>query len=115
MLFRSLGFNLGIEIMQLIIVALVLPPLTLLARSGRYQTLRVVAAGATAVAAVGWLAARVGFPNPVAAAADRLGVIAIPVVVALWLVALCVACADRRRAAAAQQLAGAANMPASVA
>jgi len=110
-----LGFNLGIEIMQLIVVALVLPPLTLLARSGRYQTLRVVAAGATTVAAVGWLAARVGFGNPVAAAADRLGVVAISVVLTLWLVALLVARADRRRRpAAAPHPAAAVNVPASL-
>jgi len=109
-----LGFNLGIEIMQLIVVALVLPPLVLLARSGRYQTLRVVGAGATAVAAVGWLAARTGFSNPIAAAADRIGIIAVPVVVALWFVALNVARADRRRAEAARQPATAATMPASL-
>lgn len=97
-----LGFNLGIEIMQLIIVAAVLPPLILLARSGRYQTLRVVAAGATAVAAVGWLAARTGFPNPVAALADRIGVVGIPVVLALWLVALLVAHSGRQQLPAAR-------------
>ncbi len=82
-----LGFNLGIEAMQLIVVALVLPPLILLARCGRYRTLRVVASLATGVAAAGWLAARIGAANPVAVAADQLGVVSLPVVLTLWLVA----------------------------
>ena len=80
-----LGFNLGIEAMQLAVVALVLPPLILLARAGRYHRLRVVAALATAVAAVGWLGARLGLDNPVADVADQLGVIALPAVAGLWL------------------------------
>ncbi|HEX8509277.1 MAG TPA: HupE/UreJ family protein [Propionibacteriaceae bacterium] len=91
-----LGFNLGIEAMQLIVVALVLPPLILLARANRYHRLRVVAALATAVAAAGWLGARLGFDNPVATVADRLGVIALPGVAGLWLAALVVTL-DRKR------------------
>jgi hypothetical protein len=83
-----LGFNLGIEAMQLVVVALVLPPLILLARTGRYSRLRVTASAATALAAAGWLAARLGQPNPVAGLADRLGVIGLPIVLSLWLFAL---------------------------
>jgi hypothetical protein len=83
-----LGFNLGIEAMQLLIVTVVLPPLILLARSGHYRGLRLVAATATAVAAVGWLGDRLGVANPIASAADHLGVISVPVVMALWLIAV---------------------------
>lgn len=83
-----LGFNLGIEAMQLIVVGLVLPPLVLLARSDHYRMLRTVAAAATAVAAVGWLGARLGLPNPVADVADRMGGAALPAVAGLWLAAL---------------------------
>jgi hydrogenase/urease accessory protein HupE len=83
-----LGFNLGIELMQLAVVALVLPPLVLLARAGRYTTLRNAAAGLTGVAAVGWVMARLGWSNPVADLADRLGSVSAPVVVLLWVVAL---------------------------
>lgn len=79
-----LGFNLGIELMQLLIVAAVLPPLVLLARAGRYRALRTTASAITAVAALGWLAARLGHPNPLADLADQLGVLSIPVVIALW-------------------------------
>ncbi|WIN00140.1 HupE/UreJ family protein [Actinoplanes oblitus] len=94
-----LGFNLGIEAMQLIIVVLVLPPLILLARANRYRTLRLVAAAATAVAAAGWLAARIGLPNTVANLADRIEILAIPVVLGLWLVALAITIRDRRQQA----------------
>ncbi|GLY32284.1 membrane protein [Kineosporia sp. NBRC 101731] len=95
-----LGFNFGIEAMQLVIVALVLPPLILLARAERYQTLRIVAAVATAVAAVGWLGARVGIANPVADVADRIGILGLPVIAALWAVALILVLHDRRRSPA---------------
>lgn len=91
-----LGFNLGIEAMQLLIVALVLPPLVLLARTRAYQGLRVVAAGAIAVAATGWLVARLGHANPVATAADGIGGVAVPVVVVLWLVAAVAAVVSAR-------------------
>ncbi|MEF2977336.1 HupE/UreJ family protein [Subtercola sp. YIM 133946] len=85
-----LGFNLGIEAMQLAVVALVLPPLIVLSRTRtrRYSVLRAMAAVATAVAAVGWLVARIGFANPVATMADAIGVLSIPVVAGLWLAAL---------------------------
>lgn len=83
-----LGFNLGIELMQLLIVAVVLPPLVLLARADRYRALRTTAAMITAVAALGWLAARLGQPNAVAGLADQLGVLSVPVVIALWAAAL---------------------------
>jgi hydrogenase/urease accessory protein HupE len=83
-----LGFNLGIELMQLVVVALVLPPLVLLARATRYREGPTVAATLVGVAAVGWVLARLGAANPVADLADRLGTVALPVVVVLWFVAL---------------------------
>lgn len=83
-----LGFNIGIEIMQLIVVAVVLPPLVVLARAGTYRRLRLVAAVLTGIAAIGWLLARMGIANPVADLADRLGTVSIPVVVVLWAAAL---------------------------
>lgn len=79
-----LGFNLGIELMQLAVVALVLPPLAVLARTRCYRWLRVTAATAAGVAALGWLADRLGVGNPVASAADQLGVAASPILLALW-------------------------------
>ena len=55
-----LGFNLGIEVAQLTVVALVMPSLLLLSRTSAYPVLRVSAAGLGAVLAAGWLANRVG-------------------------------------------------------
>ena len=54
-----LGFNLGIEAMQLFIIALTMPWLILLARTPFYTPLRVVGASLAGVAALGWLAERV--------------------------------------------------------
>ena len=83
-----LGFNLGIEVMQLAVVLAVLPPLLVLARTRVYRPLRNGAAVLTAVAAVGWLFDRVGLPTPLAAAADALGPASPWLVVGLWLAAL---------------------------
>lgn len=61
-----LGFNLGIEVMQLLIVAAVLPWLILLSRSRLYTPVRWIAAGFAAIAALGWLGERaLDLPNPV--------------------------------------------------
>jgi hypothetical protein len=80
-----LSFNLGIELMQLFVVALVLPPRVVLARFDRYRRLRLAAASLTPLAALGWRADRLGYPNDVAAVADRLGAVAVPSLVVLWL------------------------------
>lgn len=83
-----LGFNFGIEAMQLAVVALILPPLILLARAGRYSKLRVGAASVAALAAMGWLVARLGFANVIADVADNIGVLSMPIVAVLWSVAV---------------------------
>ncbi|MBX7442538.1 MULTISPECIES: HupE/UreJ family protein [unclassified Arthrobacter] len=98
-----LGFNLGIEAMQLTVVALVLPPLLVLASTGHYRRLRILAASAAGIAAVGWLAARLGLPNTVADLADNLGVMSLPVIALLWLGAattLVRSCRRKRRSPA---------------
>lgn len=53
-----LGFNLGIELAQLIVVALVMPSLVVLSRSGVYATVRTGLAVSGVVFAAGWLAER---------------------------------------------------------
>jgi hypothetical protein len=92
-----LGFNLGIEIMQLAVVALVLPALIVMARYAPYQKIRVTAAIIAAIAAMGWLASRLGIPNPIATAADSLGIVGLPVVALLWAAALMTAMRHRRQ------------------
>ncbi|MFF3409771.1 HupE/UreJ family protein [Streptomyces sp. NPDC002742] len=67
------GFNLGIELVQLLLVCLALPALLVVARLRAQPALRVGGALLTATAAVGWLADRLGVPNPVARTADSAG------------------------------------------
>jgi len=54
-----LGFNLGIEIAQLLVVALLMPSLALLSRTMIYPGVRIALASAGAVLAAGWLVERV--------------------------------------------------------
>jgi len=53
-----LGFNLGIELTQLIVVALVMPSLMVLSRTRVYPTVRIVLASFGLVLAAAWLAER---------------------------------------------------------
>jgi hypothetical protein len=62
-----LGFNLGIEAFQLLVILAAMPWLVLLARTRVYGPLRVAGATLTGVAATAWLGERVlGWPNPLA-------------------------------------------------
>jgi hypothetical protein len=69
-----LGFNLGIELTQLIVVALVMPSLLVLARTRIYPALRGAVAGAGVVLATAWLAERATLlhTNPLNAVTDAL-------------------------------------------
>ncbi|MFC4295719.1 HupE/UreJ family protein [Novosphingobium tardum] len=68
-----LGFNLGIELIQLGIVALLLPALLIGARTAAYPAARRGLATLAAGAALAWLAERVSdTPSPVAAAFDAV-------------------------------------------
>ncbi|MDO7888270.1 HupE/UreJ family protein [Hymenobacter cheonanensis] len=53
-----LGFNLGIELMQLFVIGLTIPWLLLLARTPAYRLVRVAGAGLAAVAATAWVVER---------------------------------------------------------
>ncbi|MVN77483.1 HupE/UreJ family protein [Hymenobacter sp. HMF4947] len=68
-----LGFNLGIELMQLFVIALTLPWLLLLSRTPAYPWVRVGGAAVAALAAVGWLVERVsGRANELGQAAGQV-------------------------------------------
>lgn len=68
-----LGFNLGIEAMQLAVIALTIPWLMLLSRTPAYRTVRLTGALLAAVAAVAWVAERVtGQRNGLAEGVERL-------------------------------------------
>jgi len=67
------GFNLGIEAMQLLVVAAVLPPLIVLSRTRAYGVGRTLGAVFAAACALGWIAERaLGLRNPMAPLVDRL-------------------------------------------
>lgn len=84
-----LGFNVGIELVQLLVVAAVLPPLVILSRAEHaYLVVRVAGAVIAGSAALGWLADRLGAANPLAATADALGGHGWETVAALWIAAL---------------------------
>ena len=62
-----LGFNLGIEAIQLVVILAAMPWLVLLARSRVYGPFRISGAVLTGVAAAAWFAERtVGWANPIA-------------------------------------------------
>ena len=67
------GFNLGIEAMQLIVVAAILPSLLALAREPAYAVLRVTGALLAGVAALGWISERLlGIPTFVSVLVEAL-------------------------------------------
>jgi hypothetical protein len=89
-----LGFNLGIEAMQLVVVAAALPSLILLSRTRLYSSVRIAGAVFGGTAAAAWIVQRLwGFPNPadavVTALAQRAGWIAVGMsllgVLAVWI------------------------------
>ena len=65
------GFNLGIEAMQLLVIAAMLPLMLLLSTIKAYTSLRVAAAVFAALCAVGWVLERAfGLANPLQPVAD---------------------------------------------
>lgn len=68
-----LGFNLGIELMQLFVIALTIPWLLLLSRTPAYRPVRLIGAFLGAVAAIAWIAERVsGQANGVTVLAGQI-------------------------------------------
>ncbi|WP_448659786.1 HupE/UreJ family protein [Sphingomonas sp. CJ99] len=85
-----LGFNLGIEAVQLLVVSVLMPSLILLARTRHYGHFRLAAAAIGAMAATIWIHQRLaGTSNPVAEVLDQafaLGPFAIAVLTVVALV-----------------------------
>ena len=68
-----LGFNIGIELMQVGIIALVIPWLILLSQTSYYSALRQIGAGFAAVAATAWVIERLsGEPNAVTVLVEQI-------------------------------------------
>lgn len=68
-----LGFNVGIELMQLIIIVLIMPWLILLSQTSMYKGVRIGGAVFSGVAAIAWMVERIiGQSNPVTVLVENL-------------------------------------------
>jgi hypothetical protein len=107
-----LGFNLGIELTQLLVVALVMPSLMVLSRTPGYPLLRTGLATVGALLAAAWLAERSGLAsgNPLEPVGDVL--VNHPWALPLALAALAAACAGREAVLHRPRDAGRAPAPA---
>lgn len=96
-LLAILGFNLGIEAVQLLVAGLAFVPLMLIARTPDYRWVRLPLAVAAGIAAVAWLIERgSGVPNGVAGLVTTLAGQAQWLLAALIVVALVSGARDRR-------------------
>ncbi len=90
------GFNLGIEVMQLVVVIATVPWLLTIARTRAYESLRVVGAAVAGVAALGWIGERAfGLANPIGVWVERVAASGPALVVVLAIVALAVTAWER--------------------
>jgi hypothetical protein len=95
-----LAFNVGVELAQLLTVALLFPSLYLASRTRFYSALRLIGASVALVAALGWALDRLGvLDNPLAGTEEALIGHPWSVVAGLALVAVACRLADRRPAA----------------
>ena len=93
-----LGFNLGIEAFQLVVIVAAMPWLVLLARSRAYGPFRVAGAALTGIAAAAWLAERAfGWINPVVPLVESLAAHAPWLLAGLVVLTVAVTLADRVR------------------
>jgi len=91
-----LAFNVGVELAQVVTIALVLPSLVLASGTRWYTALRVSLAGAALAAATGWALDRLGvLADPLAGVEDAVVAHLVWVVVALAAVAIACRLADR--------------------
>ncbi len=84
-----LGFNLGIEAMQLVVVAATMPSLILLSRTRGYTVVRICSALFAGIASEGWIAERLlNVSNPVDAVVDGIARHAVWIAILLLLIGL---------------------------
>ncbi len=90
-----LGFNLGVEAFQLLVILAAMPGLVLLARSRVHGPFRVVGAALTGIAATAWLAERAfGWANPIVPLVESVASHALWLLVALVLLTGAVSVAE---------------------
>jgi hypothetical protein len=98
-----LGFNLGIEAVQLLIILALMPWLVLLARSRIYGPFRIAGASLTGIAAVAWFAERTfGLANPISPLVEGAASHAFWLLAGL-IVLTCVGCVSERFARGAAE------------
>jgi HupE / UreJ protein len=84
-LVNLLGFNLGIEALQLAVVAMTLPVLLVLSRTERYAVIRITGAAVACVASCAWIAERLlDRPNSIGYGIEKLAHHSVLLCVALW-------------------------------
>jgi len=94
-----LGFNIGIEVMQLFVITLIVPWLIVLSRMPAYKWIRRTGAGLAAIAAVAWIVERSsGQPNIIAGAVQKSAQYAFPCILLLAAAALLSWFWEKRRA-----------------
>lgn len=96
------AFNLGIEVVQLLVIAVTMPWLVMLARTRLYPALRVTGAGATGIAAAAWFCERaLHWPNPLGPIVEGAATHALYLVAALAFLAIITARIPKARLARA--------------
>lgn len=89
LLVSILGFNLGIELMQLVLIAVIIPWLLLLSQTKIYYWVRLTGAILASIAAIGWIAERVSEKeNAITFIVNQLPDFALPLIIGLALVAV---------------------------
>jgi len=84
-LISVLGFNLGIEVMQLAVVTVTLPALLLLSRTRFYSAFRITGASFACVASCAWIVERVlDEPNPISQGIESLAHHGVMLAIVLW-------------------------------
>ena len=98
MISSVLGFNLGIEAVQLMVIMAAMPWLLLLARSRVYEPLRITGAMLTGIAAGAWLAERAfGWVNPIVPLVETVASHALSLLAGLVVLSVAVTVADYDR------------------
>jgi hypothetical protein len=98
MVLSVLGFNLGIEAVQLLVILAAMPWLVLLASSRVYGPLRISGAALTAIAAAAWLAERnFGCANPIVPLVESVAAHALWLLTGLVVLSVAVTVAESER------------------
>jgi hypothetical protein len=91
-----LGFNLGIEAVQLVVIMAAMPWLVLLARSRVYKPFRIAGATLTGIAAAAWFVERTfGWVNPVVPLVESVAAHALWLLAGLVVLAIAVTVAEK--------------------